>query len=152
MKTLIVYSSKYGTTETCAKEIANQISCDLKSLDQSNSLSLNDYDHIVIGSSVYIGKMRKAVTTFIEENKGLLKAKKLSLFFCCNETTDYKELVPEVIKHADIYYFGYELKLSQMKFLDKMVTKKVSGATEDVFSIKKGEIKKLISKLEEVPS
>lgn len=144
MKTLTLYSSKYGTTEACAKKIQSELNGDIRSLDDVKNISLQAYDQIIIGSSVYIGQLRKPVTQFIKSHEDVLKNKPISFFFCCNETTDYKDLIPEAIKHADVYYFGFELKMSEMKFMDKFITKKMTKTTEDVSKLKTDEINKLI--------
>lgn len=40
------------------------------------------YDQVIVGGSVYAGKIRKPVTRFCSENIDTLKGKKLGLFIC----------------------------------------------------------------------
>jgi len=151
MKTLVLYSSKYGTTKECAEKISTQLNCDIYSLDHVGDVSLKNYTHIVIGSSVYMGKLRKSISNFIENNTEI-KSKSLTFFICCNDTTDYVSLIPSKIKYASIFHLGFELKLSQMKFTDRFITKMVSKSSEDVSMINESEIQRLIHSLKEVPN
>jgi len=151
MKTLVLYSSKYGTTKTCAERISKRLGCDIKSLDQESFISLDKYSHIILGSSVYMGKLRKPLTDFIEKNPSL-SDKDLSIFFCCNPETDYQSLIPSKINNAKAYHFGYELKLTEMKFMDKFISKMIAKTSEDVSKINENEIEKFIQTFKEVPN
>lgn len=144
MKTLVLYSSKYGTTASCANHISQALACDLHSLDDKPKIDLKNYDQIVLGSSVYMGKLRKPMTQFIEANATSLKDKSITFFFCCNETTDYAALVPTTIQHAKIHHLGFELKLSKMGFLDRFITKKVANTSEDISKLNPSALDHLI--------
>lgn len=81
MKTLILYSSKYGATREIAQRIANEIDdaviCDLK---QNNIPSLNLFECVIIGSPLYVGMIRKEVKAFISRNAQALQEKNLGLY------------------------------------------------------------------------
>ncbi len=83
MSTLIAYATKYGFTKTCAELLAKKLDekadiCDLT----GNRPDLTGYDTIILGGSIYAGKIRKPVTRFCTENLNTLKGKKLGLFIC----------------------------------------------------------------------
>ena len=63
MNTLIVYSSKYGCTEKCAKLIKQELNdpADLINLKNINikDINLSKYDKVIIGGPIYIGKIQK---------------------------------------------------------------------------------------------
>lgn len=81
MKTLILYSSKYGATREIAQRIANEtdgaVICDLK---QNNIPSLNLFECVIIGSPLYAGMIQKKVKAFISQNAQALQEKNLGLF------------------------------------------------------------------------
>lgn len=130
MKSIILYSSKYGTTEKIAKDLAKALQCDIKSLDDKK-VNISDYEQIIIGTSIYMGRMRKPVQKFLDTEMETLTKKNTTLFFCCNEETDYQALVPAPLKNsASVYHVGFELLTDQMHFLDKWITKKVAKQTE----------------------
>ncbi|MBN2794766.1 MAG: flavodoxin domain-containing protein [Clostridia bacterium] len=143
MKSIVLYSSKYGTTEKVAKELALTLQCDLKNLDETK-VSLSEYEQIIIGTSVYMGRLRKSVQKFLIQEIQALTNKKITIFFCCNEETDYQALVPTSLKNnAQVYHVGYELLTDEMHFFDKWITKKVAKQTEPVHALNQQTIEQL---------
>lgn len=149
MKHLVLYSSKYGTTKDCAAKIAKAIEGELYSLDQKHDICLDKYDTITLGTSIYIGKLRKSTQHFITANQDILLKKPLNIFVCCNASTDYEALFSkQLVKHcANFTHIGFELRISKMNFLDRFITKKVGGTTEDINEIKYDTLNEFIEKL-----
>ena len=82
MKTLILYATKYGATKEIAEKIAkNMEDVSLYDLKEKNSPSLDTFDCILLGSSLYAGSARKEFKAFITENLSTLNHKKLGIFF-----------------------------------------------------------------------
>ena len=83
MKTLIIFSSKKGATADVAELIKgkfdNAVVWDIKNTDKPR---LDEFDTIIIGSSVYVGKIHKDVKAFVSKNSEILRQKKLGLFLC----------------------------------------------------------------------
>ena len=77
MKTLIAYSGKYGCTEKCAAALAEKLSGEtcLLNLKKDKNPNLSGYDSVVVGGSVYIGKINKEVKSFCIKNLSRLKEK-----------------------------------------------------------------------------
>ncbi len=60
MKTLIVFSTKYGCTEKCVDILKSQIQGEVHiSLVKDIRVDLNNFDNIIVGGSVYMGKIQK---------------------------------------------------------------------------------------------
>ena len=70
-KTLIVFSSKRGTTRCSAQMLADRITggADLYNLGTDAPVDLGLYDAIVVGGSVYMGKVSKKLRRFIDANE-----------------------------------------------------------------------------------
>jgi menaquinone-dependent protoporphyrinogen oxidase len=81
MNTIILYATKHGAAadiaQRIAKQIENAVTYDLK---QGNIPQLNEYDCVIIGSSVYAGGFRKEAKSFLSKNAEELLKKKLGLF------------------------------------------------------------------------
>jgi menaquinone-dependent protoporphyrinogen IX oxidase len=77
-KTLVVYSSKYGSTKKYAEWIAEKCNAELFSLPDFDIEKLNDYETVIFGASVYIGKIRDI--KFIKKNWDILKLKQTAVF------------------------------------------------------------------------
>lgn len=53
MKTIVIYKSKSGYTETYAKWISEDLNCDLKVADDITIEELEKYDVIIYGGGLY---------------------------------------------------------------------------------------------------
>jgi len=80
MKTIIFYATKYGAAEEIAKRIAEKIGGAVIHNLKEAAPSFADFDCIIIGSSVYAGKIRKEAKEFLTKNKDALLKKKYGLF------------------------------------------------------------------------
>ena len=81
---LIIYSSIDGHTKKISSKIAEYLSerenVDLVSLSEVNSLSLKNYQKIIIGASIRYGNYRKDLFEFIEKNLEDLNEKENAFF------------------------------------------------------------------------
>lgn len=151
MNTVLLYSSKYGTTKKCAELLAQKLTqCTLISLDAQPDFDVTDYQNIIIGTSVYMGQIRKTVKNYLTNHVDLLKSKNVSYFFCCNDTTDHLTLVPDQLKTEStiITQFGFELNQSKMNFFDGLVTKMIAKTSETVSMIKFDAIESMAKRVE----
>ena len=82
--TLIVYSSIDGHTKKISSKIAEHLSksnnVDLASLLEAKTLSLKNYQQIIIGASIRYGNYRKDLFEFIEKNLDDLNEKENAFF------------------------------------------------------------------------
>lgn len=150
MAVLIVYGTKYGCTEKCAKILAEKLNgevdlCNLK----ERELDLSKYEKVIIGGSVYMGRIRKEVSQFITKNLNALKGKKLGLYICCmRDGDDAKSQVaasfPQELLHiaAAKDYFGGEFIFKKMNAMERFIVKKVSKVSVDTSYLRKDSISK----------
>jgi hypothetical protein len=78
MNTLVVYSSKYGSTKEYAEWIAEDIGADIKRLSDVTDADLDSHDVIVFGSYLHIGKI--VDVDFLQKKWSLLSQKRVVLF------------------------------------------------------------------------
>lgn len=91
MKTLIVYATKYGCTKDCAKLLKDRLTGEVTITTISDCrYNLDQFDAIIIGGSVYMGKIQKSITNFCKKNEAILLQKKVGLFASCYTPTDTK--------------------------------------------------------------
>ena len=135
MKTLIIYSTKYGCTEKCAKTLSEKLTgeVELVNTKKDSIPNLAEYNKIIIGGSIYIGKIQKEIKEFCEKNLDVLKNKTIALFVCCGfpEKLDLQFSFPkELIETAVIKeVFGGELNKEKMKLIDRILTNFIEKAT-----------------------
>ena len=83
--TLVIYSSVDGHTQKISSKIAEHIksdhvNVDLTSLVDAQSLSLKNYQQVIIGASIRYGNYRKELFEFIEQNLDELSSKENAFF------------------------------------------------------------------------
>ncbi|WP_432403736.1 flavodoxin domain-containing protein [Wukongibacter sp. M2B1] len=156
MKTLIAFSSKYGTTQRCGELVKKGLSHDVNmiNLKSSSSPNLKEYDVVIIGCSIYAGRAQKEVVKFIESNKEALQTKKIGLFVCCKDEgkkalgyikTNYPDWI---MKKALVKeHFGHEINLDDMGILDKIILKVVAKTTRSYSDIKTEKIEGFINNI-----
>lgn len=137
MRIAILYGSKYGATETCAKKIASEIKgqVNLINLLENRPVELKDYDAVLMGGAVYAGKMPEEVVCGIKDLN--LNGVPYGLFICCkDEREKAKEylrvnLGDEIVARAKwVEHLGHGINLERMNFFART-------AMKTMFKIKK---------------
>jgi len=92
MKTLILYATKYGAAEGIARRIADRLDeVSLHDLKNSPLPNIAEFDCVIIGSSLYIGSIRKEAKSFLLKNEEVLRDKSIGLFLSGLDT----EIAPQ---------------------------------------------------------
>ena len=85
MKVLVAYSTKSGTTKKCANMLADRIEefadvvvCNLDGYDPGTM----EYDAIVVGSSIRMGKIHKKARRYIAKNRVTFRVTPFAFFIC----------------------------------------------------------------------
>ena len=150
-KVLIVYGTRYGSTEEVSNKIVNTLkekeidtsAINSKDLITENQPNLEDYDGIIIGSGIKVGQWTKETKKFIENNLEFFKNSNvvLGVFVSSGLATNPEKIVElkktyieDVLNQyeitADLYdVFGGVLDLSKdsnIGFLGKKMIKMVS--------------------------
>lgn len=157
MKSIIIYSTKYGCTEKAAKILKSKLEgeVELRNIMKESISALDEYDNVILGGSIYIGKIQKKLTEYMEKNLQVLLKKRVGLFICAGETNEElaaKELEgafpAELYKHAlSREDFGFEINYEKLNFFEKFIMKKVKGVKENYFELKEETIEKFAKDL-----
>ncbi|VFP87936.1 menaquinone-dependent protoporphyrinogen IX dehydrogenase [Candidatus Erwinia haradaeae] len=87
MKTLILFSSRYGQTRKISYYIAGilqkKVECCIKNIESAGDINCLQYDRILIGASVYYGHFHPPFEQFIKKNANILN-QVISGFFSVN--------------------------------------------------------------------
>lgn len=155
MNTLIVYGTKHGCAEKCAGILAQRLGgkADVKNLKGIGELDLSQYSNVIIGGSIYVGKIQKEVSEFCTRNIEALKNKKLGLFICGMQNEAYeaefnaafpKELL-EISSAKE--FFGGEFIFKKASFFERMAIKMIAKTDKDVLNISDGAIDSMAKKM-----
>lgn len=131
MRTLIAYASKTGTTAKAAHLLGEKMQdVTLRDLT-SGSPNPDDYDRVIMGSSIRMGLLHKAARKWLTDNWNVVKQKQYA-FFICNGFIDQ---APQIIQSnfseealqgaVCVDSFGGEMDYKKLKGMDRFVTKMV---------------------------
>ncbi len=160
MNTLLVYSSKYGCTEKCAKTLSKELKdkVDLINLKNAEDIDVLKYDNVIIGGSIYIGRIQKEVVEFCSKNLGILKEKRIGLFICGMQEgevikSELKNSFPPELFNIAVAkeHFGGEFKFEKMNFMERLIVKGVSKISSDRSHILKDNINRFAQAMNSAP-
>ncbi len=128
-KTVVIYKSKYGSTEQYARWIAEELKCDLVRAEDFKAKSFSQYDNIIFGGGLQAGGIKGL--ELIKKNWKDIKDKKI-VIFAVGLSVDDKDNRMQVrdinldkpeLKGLTIYYCKGAYHPEQVKGLDKGIMK-----------------------------
>lgn len=150
MKGIIIYATKHGSTEKAVKLLQSKITGDIRTLNVAKETApdLSLYDTVILGGPIYVGKMPKELSTYIQKNSEVLKTKKLALFLCAGEQDSARReallvssFPKELYNHAVIReVLGGELKLKKVDLFTRFILRAAMGIKEDYSRISEEKI------------
>lgn len=154
MKILIVYATKSGTTEDCAKEIKKELNqdVDLINLNSKYVNNINNYDVIIIGTPIYAGNINSKVKSFCTRNIEKLKSKNL-YFYTCGLSTDeeaFKYLSNSISKELidkskKISHFGGELRPEKLGIFLGFIASKMLESSKEKYKVNASKITSFVN-------
>jgi len=156
MKNCILYTTKHGSTEKVALLLKEKLKAetDIINLKKNKNPSISDYDTLILGASVYMGKIQKQMRKFIREHINDLLNKNIALFIMAGQKEKAQEALENnfstaLSDHATVKdHFGHEMILEKMNFIEKAAIK-AQGVTESTSEILVGAIDLMAQKINE---
>ncbi|WP_027107855.1 flavodoxin domain-containing protein [Lacticigenium naphthae] len=87
MKNIVLYKSKYGHTFQYASWIAEELNWEIRDFSKFKKTEIKDYDTIIFGSGVYMGKMNK-----VKKVLEWFKDKPIIIFACAGNNNVEKDI------------------------------------------------------------
>ena len=134
MEGVVIYRSKYGATAQYARWIGSALKLPVIKAEEFVSSELSKYDFVILGSSVYVGKL--FMKKWLKKNLSALLNKKLFLFVVSGTPPDEKEkldgyiaasLPREAINRTDIHFLPGRLEIKKLSWFDHFMIR--MGAT-----------------------
>jgi len=126
MKGAVVFKGKYGATAQYATWLGNALHLPVYENDELSDIKLNEFDYVIAGTSVYIGKL--LLGKWINAHEKILSGKKLFLFVVCatpsTEKTELNTLVtknihPELLKKMKVLFLRGRMIKAKLSFMDR---------------------------------
>ncbi|MBN1892019.1 MAG: flavodoxin [Clostridiales bacterium] len=154
MKTIILYATKYGSTEKVANRIREKIPGEtvMANISKRHVPDLSAFDTVIVGGPIYIGKTLKPLTTFINKNLGELKKKRLALFICAGAEDPAQveillsALFPAELRDRAVYTgtMGGEMNMNNVNPLMRFVLKNMIKVKEGYSRLSEENIESLV--------
>ena len=144
MKMLIVYRSKYGAVASCARALAQRIKADtvVADLAQRPWPDPGGFDAVLIGGSIYTGRIQREVRGFCEGNRQALLSCPVGLFICCMYQGDQAQAqlqgaYPQWLSSRAFVArsLGGELHRAKLSLIDRFLLLGLPRSTMDVLAI-----------------
>lgn len=138
MKILILYKSKWGSTEEYASYLHLTLpGSTISTINEFNTDKIKDYDCVIIGSRTYMGNIE--ARNFIEDNWDLLKSRPVYLFVVGlldpkdKSSEESYNLIPKEIR-AHIRYIKVpgRIRIEDLNLMQKIILKLQSGKFADI--------------------
>lgn len=143
-KVLIAYATKHGCAEECAKILSGKMNTetDLWNLKEKKSIDFDAYDKVIVGGSIYAGRIMKEVREFCAKKDSILKGKKLGLYICGTSEGDaakkqVESAFPQDLLDAALVKesFGGKIQLNKMNFIERKIIKAVAKLESDMSNV-----------------
>lgn len=140
MRTIIIYATKYGSVAHAVKLLKPQMDGEVVTVNimEETVPDLVDFDTVILGGSIYMGKIQKKLANYVEKHLSQLLTKKVGLFICAAQELEIREkelfeAFPfELYQHAVCKeVFGYEFHFEKMNFIEKKIVRVVMGTKEN---------------------
>jgi menaquinone-dependent protoporphyrinogen IX oxidase len=128
MKGIIIYKGKYGATKQYANWLSAALSIPVSPAGEEINKELIDADYIIMGSSIYIGKLQ--LRKWIRQHRSLLLNKKIFLFLVAGTPVSEREklqqyinanIEAEITARCTFFFLPGKLEFKKLSFLDKML-------------------------------
>lgn len=106
MKALVIFGTRYGTAKEISEKIVEilkdeNLEVDLINSDDKTNLAVDNYDLVVVGSGIKMGKWTKNTLNFLKKNRKKLSNRKVALFVSCGAANEEKNKAEAQEKYLD---------------------------------------------------
>jgi menaquinone-dependent protoporphyrinogen IX oxidase len=138
MKGIIVYKGKYGATRQYASWIGEALNWPLFTPEQLLNPTLDDADVVIVGGSVYAGRL--TLHDWLKKHAHQLLRKKVFLFIVCATPADKKDVLEQIAKNnipallqnlVVVFFFRGRLVINELNWLHRWMLKLASRTTDD---------------------
>lgn len=138
MNGLIIYKGKYGATRQYAYWLGKELALPMVSADNIGGRQLKPYDYLLIGTSVYIGKLQ--VKNWMKENEAFLAGKKIFFFqVAAAPATDLEKRMSYInsgvpaglMTDCKFFFLDGRLKMDKLRWWDRFKLKMGARLTRD---------------------
>ncbi|MGK2861148.1 MAG: flavodoxin domain-containing protein [Chitinophagaceae bacterium] len=139
MNGIIIFKGRYGTTRQYAQWISEELNLAYFATTELDEGNLSYFDFIIIGSSVYTGKLK--ISQWLQTNLKALRGKQIFFFQVAGTSplekeklnTYFRQGVPEEIRaQCKIYYYPGKMLFNELSWKDRFKLRMGARLTKDL--------------------
>lgn len=149
MKTLIIYTSKYGSTKEYAYFLKDELGADIYSTKEIDVKIINNYSTVILASPTYMGQIK--IRKFLSKNWNKLSSKKVILLVVGMlpknnpESKKAYEMIREDIRKGILYLkVPGRMQYEKLNLLEKLIARAIIHQG-DFNSVNKSNLQPIIS-------
>ncbi len=150
MKTALIYSTKYGSTEKVAREIAEKLDFPVDIINLADKKTdVRPYSHIILGMPVLAGNTTMDMRQFLKKDLDNISGKIKAVFILCWNSGKWKDYLHKLFKNnlpkdSIITHVGGEFNFDKMHDIEKNIVTELTGITETTSKISQSAINDFI--------
>ena len=138
MKAIIIYKGKYGATKQYATWLGQETGIPARDADIINGDQLDDYDTLLIGSSVYVGRLK--IRKWLKRNFLHLINKKILFFQVAAAPPEEKDkrngyniasMPKEIFENCDFYFLPGRMIMKKLFWEDRILLRMGAKLAKD---------------------
>ncbi len=138
MKGIVIYKGKYGATSQYAQWLGEELGLQVKSADTVKHDEAGSFDYLILGSSVYIGKLQ--LEAWLSKNEEILTGKKIFFFLVAGTPPSETEKlmsyirkgIPELLfPFCEYYFLPGKLDMKVLSWKDKFMLRMGARLAKD---------------------
>lgn len=138
-KTIMIYATKHGSVENAVTFLKEKMPGEIRLVNimGEEPPPLADYENVILGGSIYVGKIQKKLSKYIEKHLEELLTMRVGLFICGAQEEQIREKELEDAFPAELFrralckeVLGYEIHYEDMNFIERKLVSKILGHQE----------------------
>jgi menaquinone-dependent protoporphyrinogen IX oxidase len=138
MKAVVIYKGKYGATKQYALWLGHELGLPVRNANIINRDQLEPFDTLLIGTSVYIGKLQ--IRKWLKYNLEFIKNKKIVLFQVAGSPAEQIEkrltynvasIPREIFDRCEFYFLPGRLVINKLSWRDRFMLKMGARLAKD---------------------
>ncbi len=135
---MIIYKGRYGATRQYASWLSEELLVPVMQAGAENRKELQDADFLIIGTSVYIGKLE--VRKWLQKSIDMLKSKKIFFFLVTGTPPSEKEklqayilagIPAEILPQCELFFLPGRLIKKSLSWKDRFMLTIGAKLTKD---------------------
>jgi menaquinone-dependent protoporphyrinogen IX oxidase len=138
MKAVVIYKGKYGATKQYALWLGDELGIPVRNANIINRDQLAPFDTLLIGTSVYVGKLQ--IRNWLKYNLEYIRGKRIVLFQVAGSPVDQIEkrltynvagIPSEIVEQCEFYFLPGRLVIKDLSWKDRFMLRMGARLAKD---------------------